>query len=225
MSRKSELYYEEIGDDFDAFMSDFDVERRGVLINELIPDQEFGRTLEVGCGTGAITRTYRSRVGDLLTTDISEKLALRTAEQNQATGQRQDATQLDLDDDTFDLVVSSECIEHCPEPARAVGEMIRVLKPGGYLVLTTPNRLWQPVVTGAQKMGLRSFQGNEVFLGVRELRSAASAAGADVLRQTGCHLFPWQLPGVKPILRRLDAAGDRLVPFMINQAILAQKRS
>ena len=223
MPRKSELYYEEIGDDFDSFMSDYDVERRAALIEELLPAEQPESTLEVGCGTGAITRRYRHRVGRLVVTDISERLAKRTAVKNNAVGQAENATNLSFADNTFDLVISSECIEHCPDPAEGVREMIRVLRPGGALVLTTPNRLWLPAVALASRLRVRRFQGNEVFLGVRALRLVVEGSGAEVMRHTGCHLFPWQLPGAKPVLRRLDRFGDQLVRVMINQAILARK--
>ena len=39
----------------------------------------------------------------------------------------------------FDVVVSSECIEHTPDPAEAVRQMVLVLKPGGLLAISTPN--------------------------------------------------------------------------------------
>jgi len=44
-------------------------------------------------------------------------------------------------DGMFDLVVSCETIEHVPHPARAVHELARVLRPGGTLLLSTPNYL------------------------------------------------------------------------------------
>lgn len=44
-------------------------------------------------------------------------------------------------DASFDTVISCETIEHVPDPALAVRELARVLKPGGRLFLTTPNYL------------------------------------------------------------------------------------
>jgi 2-polyprenyl-3-methyl-5-hydroxy-6-metoxy-1,4-benzoquinol methylase len=41
----------------------------------------------------------------------------------------------------FDTVISCETIEHVPDPRKAISELIRVLKPGGRLFLTTPNYL------------------------------------------------------------------------------------
>ena len=42
---------------------------------------------------------------------------------------------------SFDTVISCETVEHLPDPARALRELARVLKPGGRLFLTTPNYL------------------------------------------------------------------------------------
>jgi SAM-dependent methyltransferase len=42
---------------------------------------------------------------------------------------------------TFDIVISCETVEHVPNPAKAIHELARILKPGGKLFLTTPNYL------------------------------------------------------------------------------------
>lgn len=52
-----------------------------------------------------------------------------------------DATHLPFPDNCFDKVLCSEVIEHIPDADKAVGEMFRVLKRGGRLVISTPNRL------------------------------------------------------------------------------------
>jgi predicted SAM-dependent methyltransferase len=41
-------------------------------------------------------------------------------------------------DGTFDVVLCTEVLEHVPEPIRALGELARILKPGGTLMLTAP---------------------------------------------------------------------------------------
>ncbi len=50
-----------------------------------------------------------------------------------------DARALPLEDATLDAFVSFETIEHLPDPERFVDEIARVLKPGGVLILSTPN--------------------------------------------------------------------------------------
>jgi len=51
-----------------------------------------------------------------------------------------DLTGLRFPDATFDKVYASEVLEHIPDCNKAVGELARVLQPGGCLVVTTPNR-------------------------------------------------------------------------------------
>jgi SAM-dependent methyltransferase len=50
----------------------------------------------------------------------------------------EDATRLTLDDDSVDLVATSDVLEHVPDHRRALREFCRVLRPGGHLVLTVP---------------------------------------------------------------------------------------
>jgi ubiquinone/menaquinone biosynthesis C-methylase UbiE len=48
------------------------------------------------------------------------------------------ATDIPVDDGSFDVVLCTEVLEHVPEPARVVAELGRVLRPGGVLLLTAP---------------------------------------------------------------------------------------
>jgi SAM-dependent methyltransferase len=55
-----------------------------------------------------------------------------------------DATRIPLRDRVFDVVVSFETLEHVPDAETMVREVRRVLRPGGALVLSTPNRSFGP---------------------------------------------------------------------------------
>ena len=50
-----------------------------------------------------------------------------------------DAEKLEFDNNTFDIVLCSEVIEHLPKPERCLAEIYRVLKTKGLAVITTPN--------------------------------------------------------------------------------------
>jgi len=50
-----------------------------------------------------------------------------------------DIFKLPFSDNSIDIIISSEVVEHLPDPVPAIREMARVLKPGGYAMVTTPN--------------------------------------------------------------------------------------
>ena len=125
---------------------------------------------------------------------------------------------------TFDVVLSTEVIEHVPHPPTAVREFARVLKSGGHLVLSTPNRLWQTPVRLASALRIRPYDGLENFLTTGELQTTASDAGLSVIEHRGIHLFPFQLRWIHPLLKYMDRHGTVLRPLMINQYLQAVKR-
>jgi ubiquinone/menaquinone biosynthesis C-methylase UbiE len=223
--RKSELYFEEIGEKFDEFMSDYDVTRRLFLLKGMIGEMSFGHGLEVGCGTGKITDSIRGHVDNLTVCDISAKLAEAVAERNGCQWSKEDACTLSFKDNSFDFLVSSECIEHTQSPEKALCEMARVVKPGGFIFVTTPNKFWYPVLWVAEKLGVRKFGGNEIWLFPRQAARILDREGCEVEQISGCHLFPWQLPFAKRILPVFDRWGGLLYPFMINFGLKARVKS
>lgn len=58
----------------------------------------------------------------------------------------EDLLNLTYEDKSFDLVVNSDVLEHVPDVARALSEIIRILKPGGLYIFTVPV-VWTQVQT------------------------------------------------------------------------------
>ncbi len=59
-----------------------------------------------------------------------------------------DIFKLPFVDNSIDILISSEVVEHLPDPVPALAEMQRVLKPGGYAMVTTPNPRNLPEMLG-----------------------------------------------------------------------------
>jgi len=100
------------------------------------------RSLEVGCGTGFFTLNLRLAgvLDECHVTDISPgmvEVARRNAEGLgfAVSGRAADAETLPYGDDTFDVVVGHAVIHHIPDVELAFREMLRVVKPGGRVVI------------------------------------------------------------------------------------------
>jgi SAM-dependent methyltransferase len=135
-----------------------------------------------------------------------------------------DACRLGIAADTFDVVISSECIEHTLDPLEAVREMCRALRRPGILVVTTPNRVWHFSAVIAERFKWRPYDGLENWVAWRDLRREVESAGLKVVTMRGFHLVP---PLFKPLwrpLRALDRFGGLLGPMMLNVAFRAEKR-
>jgi len=100
------------------------------------------KVLDLGCGDGALSYLLQRR-GALVTGVDNEQQGLDFAQKNVSEAKFVNASAYDLPfpDESFDLVVSSELIEHLDRPETMLSETKRVLKPAGRLVLTTPHRL------------------------------------------------------------------------------------
>jgi 2-polyprenyl-3-methyl-5-hydroxy-6-metoxy-1,4-benzoquinol methylase len=118
-----------------------------ILANALLdPERDLaGRAvLEIGCGRGGFAASLYRRGARVTASDFS--LAALDLARKEFTGLevkwlQADIEQLPFDDSAFDTVISCETIEHVPDPSKAISELARVLRPGGRLVLTTPNYL------------------------------------------------------------------------------------
>jgi ubiquinone/menaquinone biosynthesis C-methylase UbiE len=98
------------------------------------------RVLDVACGTGLVTLPAARAVGSAgyaLGTDISGAMVDAAAARGAAEGienarfARMDGETLDLENDSFDLALCSLGLMYMPDPEAALGEMARVLRPGG----------------------------------------------------------------------------------------------
>ncbi len=122
------------------------------LLGSLAPGQ---RLLDVGCGPGTITLDLAKLVEPGVVTGIdrsadvvagAEELRRREMVGN-ARFMAGDVYSLDFDDGSFDVVHAHQVLQHLTDPVAAVGQMRRVLRPGGVLAVRDsdyPAFAWAP---------------------------------------------------------------------------------
>ncbi len=96
------------------------------------------RLLDLGCRDGTLTRHFVA--GNRVTGGDIDRSALAHARETHGIETRvvDLNTTLPFDDDAFDAVIMAEVLEHLPYPAITLGEISRILRPGGKFVGNVP---------------------------------------------------------------------------------------
>lgn len=101
--------------------------------------KEGERVLDVGCGQGLflarLTKTYKAKGMGIDVSNKSIEFARKNYARKNLSYRVANATEIPFKVDSFDVVVSFDALEHIEDQKRAVKEMVRVLKPGGKLLI------------------------------------------------------------------------------------------
>jgi len=198
------------------------------------------RILEVACGRGGFVSELTTAGAHVTGCDFSaaalrvgqSKLHRLSGGASEAALVQGDAQNLAFADDSFDVVVSCETIEHVPDPWAALREMYRVTRPGGKLFLTTPNYL--------NFMGLYELYANFRHPGRKvdqpydrrqwfpQIREYVRRGGWKIVHSDGTvHQFPF-IPGRNPVgfpgLERNHTLRKLLSPLAYHYFLIAEKR-
>ena len=219
-------FYDGIADEFDDLMNRYDLERRlEVMFDELLArvDLRGALVLDAGCGTGEFSAAAHARGARVVSVDIGPNLVRRTRSKGIEQGAAADVAALPFADGTFDVVLSSECIEHTPSPRASVLELTRVLAPGGRLAITCPNRTWYWSCAVADRLGIRHYKGLENWPSWSALQAWVAQGGVEVIAHRGLHLFPFMLTPTHGLLRALDRFGGSIGRLYVNQCVAGTK--
>jgi SAM-dependent methyltransferase len=105
----------------------------------LLPPVAGKRCLEIGCATGTSSWLLRQRGGEWTSTDFDPKQVDSARQLLGGDVMLIDAGPLPFPDESFDVVVGINFLEHLEDDAGFVREMVRVLRPGGAFLLTCPD--------------------------------------------------------------------------------------
>jgi 2-polyprenyl-3-methyl-5-hydroxy-6-metoxy-1,4-benzoquinol methylase len=210
------------------------------LVREQMMEAKGARVLEVACGRGGFVLEMAQTGARVTGCDFSlAALQVGKSKRKESTDPgstwfvQGDAQKLPFADDTFDLLVSCETIEHVPDVRAALREMWRVVRPQGKLFLTTPNY--------ANLMGLydmysrvrhpgreddQPFDRRQWFM---QIRGYVRGAGWHILRSDGTvhqlPIVPGHNPIHLPILERNRIVRKLLSPFASHYFLLAEKEA
>jgi SAM-dependent methyltransferase len=139
-------------------------ERRLQMVRAAVPFLAAARVLDDGCGLGV----YVQKLGEVARAAFGldydfERVAEGARLRQPSVLVCGAGEHLPYPDNCFDLVHSSEVIEHVQDDRASVAEMVRVTRPGGRIVIFCPNR-WYPVETHGLYWRGRYYFGNQPFI-------------------------------------------------------------
>jgi len=123
------------------------VARRNIVLNML--NEKMKNVLDIGCGP-AVMSQYLAEKGcaKIYGIDVSEKVIEEARARTQGMEGKDkfffdtgDIEHLNFPDSFFDVIICAGVIEYLLSDDKAVKEMHRVLKPGGFAIITVPNKL------------------------------------------------------------------------------------
>jgi len=190
-----------------------DALEQDVLI-ELIRPSPGLLILDVGCGDGAFAVDLAARGADVVGVDASREMiaaARRRAESagSAATFRTGRAEALPFDSHSFDVVVGVTVLCFVHDPAAAMREMARVVRPGGAVVIGELGRWsgWAAIRRVKGWLGA-SIWSTVHFWSVQELQKLTSGAGLVRMTARGAVFYP-PVPLLARLARRLDPVVGR----------------
>lgn len=194
-----------------------------------LPAQPNGRLLEVGCGSGQMLK-FMQDLGWCVEGVDFDPAAVENAKAKGLQVRLGTLESQEYPEDYFDAIIMSHLIEHVHDPLQLLRECNRILRPGGNLVVVTPNgESWGHKLYGDAWRGLEPPRHLHVFTipslhclaekaGFKKLRISTTIRGANGLfmasrsiQRTGKHVNG----GPQPRAVRIWARGMQLAEWAI----------
>jgi len=202
--------FSDVGEHWDATTDYDDINertysyfRRFVDANKLfnLPEKRYTLDICSRTGNGSLYFWKHKKISRVVCADVTEKMQ-KICEEN--------LKKIPIDfklkflsgypfpfsDNEFETILSFETAEHLPNPENFVKELGRILKPNGYLVLTMPNILWEPVHWLAAIFNIHHSEGPHRFIRHGKMKKMLKKNNFEIIKQKTFILFPGGPPKI-----------------------------
>ena len=152
------------------------------------------RVLEVGCGLGDLLAVLDA--SEAVGIDVSPRMIQLAKKRHPEL----DLRVLDVEHDAlpegpFDAIVLSDVVGHLHDIQHAFERLAPLLAPGGRVVVTYYNFLWEPLLQLAEKVGLKTAWPDQNWLSMADIENLLALADFEVFRRGTDILLPVDVPG------------------------------
>jgi SAM-dependent methyltransferase len=179
------------------------------IMDHLLPKTADFRLLDVGCGAGNMIH-HLSHYGQVKGIEIDPR-PVKMAHQRGYDVDQFDATQpMPFGDNCFDAVTALDVIEHNQDDLAILADSYRVLKPGGYMIITVPALMWLWSHNDDINAHVRRYT-------AAELKQKLAQTGFRVKRVTYNNFFVFPLAASLILLRRFAKAKPELASHHLDE--------
>jgi ubiquinone/menaquinone biosynthesis C-methylase UbiE len=145
---------------------------------------------DIGCGDGGIANFCAQRDAHIMFMDIDadkvNKLEKRliAKEKNKFDALIGDCTNIPIDDDSCDIVICTEVLEHVDDPIKVIQELARIGKPGSYFVLTVPDPAGESLMKATAPAAYFEKPNHIRIFEREEFEKLAESAGLKVVKRS-----------------------------------------
>lgn len=190
------------------------------LHQDIIPPGK--RVLELGCATGRLLKSLNPNFG--VGIDHSERLLATSSVRNDSlTFVAGDAHSMPIQSE-FDFVVASDLLGHLDDVLTSLRQAQAVLHSDGRLVITSYNAIWHPILSAAEKLGLKMPVPSQNWLSVDDIKNLLHLSGFEVVDHGLKMLFPYHVPIVSNFANRFLARLPILKHLCLIQWFVAQNQ-
>ncbi len=220
-------FYNTISQDFTKLKNSYDtLRRKKILIDQYLNSiiENNLKIVDCGCADGYFTNEiYKlNKQNKIYGLDISENMIkINQSKYKNINFFISDIEEINLDK-KYDIVFSSEVIEHCSKPINALNNLLKIVDKNGYIIFSTPNILWLPVVKLATLFKLRKFNGLENFLSYNSIKDTLNSNNFKIVNFRGIHLYPFQF-GFNNFHEKIDNKTTFFNKFKINFCFIAKR--
>jgi len=185
------------------------------------------RVLEIGCGVGDLLASLEGpslKVG----IDVSPEMIEHARRRHPGLDVRVADVERDpLPEGPFDIIVLSEVVGLLDDVQRGLERLHEVLAPGGRLIVTYYNFVWEPALKAADLAGLRTPWPEQNWLSMTDIENLLDLSDFEVVRRGTDVLFPAYIPGFSEVVNRVAAKlpgiqEAALVSYFVARAVPAQ---
>lgn len=179
------------------------------VMNPILSGHPDLKLLDVGCGAGNMIH-HLSRYGQVKGLEIDERPVKKARERGYDVQQFDATRPMPFVDNTFDVVTTLDVIEHNQDDVSILADSFRILKPGGYMIITVPAYMWLWTYNDDLNAHVRRYTAGE-------LRQKLGDTGFNIVRVTYNNFFLFPLAATLLLLRQATDRKKELASHHVSQ--------